>query len=252
MKNKGCLNLFIWLIAILFLLPFAIIGGFIYLMVRLYKGGKFDNITNKVNDLIKNIYFKISKKELNKNIFSPKSFTITFTIFIVLFIGSFGNSNTTEIKNENSVVSSNSISTSEVNSSKSSDVDKTNNDTSTLNLESTDNSNTENTTDTKAQTSSNEDIENKEDNTSNTENTGNNTYDIEDNSQDTSSNSEVIYEPEPASTQETSQTSQTVYWTPNGKSYHSSASCPTLSRSKTILSGTQAESGKSDPCDRCN
>ena len=42
-----------------------------------------------------------------------------------------------------------------------------------------------------------------------------------------------------------------VYWTPNGKSYHSTKSCPTLSRSKTINSGTQAESGKYDPCDRC-
>lgn len=35
-----------------------------------------------------------------------------------------------------------------------------------------------------------------------------------------------------------------VYWTPSGKSYHST--------SKTILSGTQAESGKNDPCDRCH
>ena len=43
-----------------------------------------------------------------------------------------------------------------------------------------------------------------------------------------------------------------VYWTPNGKSYHSTKDCSTLSRSKTILSGTQAESGKNDPCDRCN
>lgn len=42
-----------------------------------------------------------------------------------------------------------------------------------------------------------------------------------------------------------------VYWTPNGKSYHSSKSCSTLSRSKTILEGTIEESGKSDPCDRC-
>ena len=42
-----------------------------------------------------------------------------------------------------------------------------------------------------------------------------------------------------------------VYWTSNGKSYHSTKSCPTLSRSKTINSGTQAESGKYDPCDRC-
>lgn len=44
----------------------------------------------------------------------------------------------------------------------------------------------------------------------------------------------------------------TVYWTPNGKSYHTTKSCSTLSRSKTILEGTLEESGKSDPCDRCH
>ena len=43
-----------------------------------------------------------------------------------------------------------------------------------------------------------------------------------------------------------------VYWTPNGKSYHSTDACSTLSRSKTILSGTIAESGRNDACDKCN
>ena len=43
-----------------------------------------------------------------------------------------------------------------------------------------------------------------------------------------------------------------VYWTPNGKSYHTTKNCPTLSRSKTILDGTISESGKNDPCDRCH
>lgn len=47
-------------------------------------------------------------------------------------------------------------------------------------------------------------------------------------------------------------TSGTVYWTPNGKSYHTTKNCSTLSRSKTILEGTIAESGKNDPCDRCH
>lgn len=46
--------------------------------------------------------------------------------------------------------------------------------------------------------------------------------------------------------------SEKVYWTPNGKSYHTSKNCPTLSRSKTILEGSRNESGKSDPCDRCH
>ena len=52
--------------------------------------------------------------------------------------------------------------------------------------------------------------------------------------------------------QSSSSSSQTVYWTPNGKSYHTTSSCSTLSRSKTILSGTIQESGKYDPCDRCH
>lgn len=60
------------------------------------------------------------------------------------------------------------------------------------------------------------------------------------------SNSSV---PAAASTQ-----SRTVYWVPKGKSYHYRESCPTLSRSKTILSGTLDEAilaGKDDPCDIC-
>lgn len=42
-----------------------------------------------------------------------------------------------------------------------------------------------------------------------------------------------------------------VYWTPNGKSYHYTKNCPTLSRSKTILSGPLSSCPKDDPCDRC-
>ncbi len=44
---------------------------------------------------------------------------------------------------------------------------------------------------------------------------------------------------------------RTVYWTPNGKSYHYTDKCSTLSRSKTILSGPLSSCPKSDPCDRC-
>lgn len=47
----------------------------------------------------------------------------------------------------------------------------------------------------------------------------------------------------------------TVYWTPNGKSYHNTSECSTLSRSKTILSGTIDEAmaaGKTDPCNVCH
>ena len=48
--------------------------------------------------------------------------------------------------------------------------------------------------------------------------------------------------------------SRIVYWVPNGKSYHYRKDCSTLSRSKTILSGTlqQAlDAGKTDPCNVC-
>lgn len=52
--------------------------------------------------------------------------------------------------------------------------------------------------------------------------------------------------------QSSANSSEIVYWTPNGKSYHTTKNCPTLSRSKTILEGTISESGKYDPCDRCH
>ena len=52
--------------------------------------------------------------------------------------------------------------------------------------------------------------------------------------------------------QSSANNSAIVYWTPNGKSYHTTKNCSTLSRSKTILSGTISESGKYDPCDRCH
>ncbi|MGL5693610.1 MAG: ComEC/Rec2 family competence protein [Peptostreptococcaceae bacterium] len=50
----------------------------------------------------------------------------------------------------------------------------------------------------------------------------------------------------------TSSDDNIVYWTPNGKSYHTTKNCSTLSRSKVINSSTISQSGKNDPCDRCN
>jgi len=47
---------------------------------------------------------------------------------------------------------------------------------------------------------------------------------------------------------------KTVYFTPNGKSYHYDKNCSTLKRSKTILEGTQQEAlglAHSDPCNVC-
>ena len=45
--------------------------------------------------------------------------------------------------------------------------------------------------------------------------------------------------------------SQTVYWTPGGSVYHSSKSCPSLSKSENVKSGTVKESGKSRLCKKC-
>lgn len=45
-----------------------------------------------------------------------------------------------------------------------------------------------------------------------------------------------------------------VYWTPNGEVYHSTRDCPSLRRSKTVLSGTLSEAsaaGKDRPCKNC-
>ena len=69
------------------------------------------------------------------------------------------------------------------------------------------------------------------------------------------SNSNVSNKPSEESTpivNESVSNGAIVYWTPNGKSYHTTSSCSALSRSKTILQGTIAESGKFDPCDRCH
>ena len=46
--------------------------------------------------------------------------------------------------------------------------------------------------------------------------------------------------------------SRTVYWVANGKSYHFSRSCPSLSRSTDIISGTLREARANGYCDPCN
>ena len=43
----------------------------------------------------------------------------------------------------------------------------------------------------------------------------------------------------------------TVYWVPNGKVWHTTMDCSTLSRSSDIRSGTVEESGKSRACKKC-
>lgn len=46
-------------------------------------------------------------------------------------------------------------------------------------------------------------------------------------------------------------TGGTVYWTPSGSVYHKSRNCPTLSRSRTIYSGTVGSCGKNRACKVC-
>ncbi|WP_269205639.1 ComEC/Rec2 family competence protein [Clostridium botulinum] len=43
-----------------------------------------------------------------------------------------------------------------------------------------------------------------------------------------------------------------VYYTAKGKCYHSSTGCPTLSRSKNIMTGTANNCGGRRPCSKCN
>lgn len=54
-----------------------------------------------------------------------------------------------------------------------------------------------------------------------------------------------------ATTNESIPANRTVYWTSGGKSYHYNKNCPTLSRSKNILSGDASTCPKNDPCDIC-
>lgn len=54
-------------------------------------------------------------------------------------------------------------------------------------------------------------------------------------------------EPKPAQPHQ-----QIVYWTPNGKCYHSNKGCASLSRSKNILSGDISECGNRAPCRVCH
>lgn len=60
---------------------------------------------------------------------------------------------------------------------------------------------------------------------------------------------EVINEEKPTSSVNNE---KKVYWTPNGKSYHTTKDCSALSKSKVINEGTISQSGKTDLCDRCN
>lgn len=69
-----------------------------------------------------------------------------------------------------------------------------------------------------------------------------------------SSSTKAAISPQPSALPKSSNNSKTVYYTPNGKSYHYDKSCSTLSRSKTILTGTLGDaisSSHNDPCNVC-
>lgn len=60
--------------------------------------------------------------------------------------------------------------------------------------------------------------------------------------------------PTPVSSKSSVADPEQVFWVPNGKVYHSTKSCDSLSRSKTIKSGSVGEAkaaGKSRGCKRC-
>ena len=69
-----------------------------------------------------------------------------------------------------------------------------------------------------------------------------------------SSSAKNTISPQPITVPKASNNSKTVYYTPKGKSYHYDKSCSTLSRSKTILTGTLGDalsSSHNDPCNVC-
>ena len=75
---------------------------------------------------------------------------------------------------------------------------------------------------------------------------------LQSNTSNSSSNNSTSSSNKNNSSASSSNSSAKVYWTPGGKSYHTTKDCSTLSRSKTILEGTIQESGKNDACDRCH
>lgn len=61
-------------------------------------------------------------------------------------------------------------------------------------------------------------------------------------------------DPAPLTNDITGSLSTPTWWTERGYSYHFSSSCPTLSRSASVRSGTLADAldaGKTDPCNIC-
>ena len=67
---------------------------------------------------------------------------------------------------------------------------------------------------------------------------------LESNKSNNNTSSKVYNTTNNNSKNENQSSSSKVYWTPNGKSYHTTKNCSTLSRSKTILEGTVSSSGK--------
>jgi beta-lactamase superfamily II metal-dependent hydrolase len=70
-------------------------------------------------------------------------------------------------------------------------------------------------------------------------------------SNNSSSNTNSTSNNNSTTTNEPAQGDRIVYWTSGGKSYHYDKNCPTLKKSKNILSGKASECPKTDPCDKC-
>lgn len=71
------------------------------------------------------------------------------------------------------------------------------------------------------------------------------------NTSDNSNSSSSTVTNSSTTTNEPAQGNRTVYWTANGKSYHYNPNCPTLKKSKNVLSGPASSCPKTDPCDIC-
>ena len=95
-------------------------------------------------------------------------------------------------------------------------------------------------------------VDNSNNGSTNTSNSGSVANSNNGSADNTNSNTSTPTQPSTPEQPSAPSNGQVLYWTPNGKSYHTTKSCPTLSRSKTILEGTLQQSGKSDPCDRCH
>lgn len=166
--------------------------------------------------------------------------TVIFYIFIIVM---FSYTAPDDVKNEIGTEVATQENIDQNNNDKDSVVEENKNEDEQVNEEIKEESNQESDTDSIGKEDSDSTLAKEEDNSAlidDEENEESNIY------------SNTVVESESTQEPDVNESSETVYWTPKGKSYHTTKSCPTLSRSKVINSGTIDQSGKYDPCDRCH